>query len=138
MKKTLFVLFTLCMLVVTKAMAYDWTDGNGVKWTFDLSGTSATIRGAANYGENVTVPQTVYNGETACTVVSINYSRFANGTNVTLPTTITSISNGILSNAGTIKVNSTTVPSMASNAFGAGVTVLVPPPPPPALLAPIP
>ena len=138
------------MLAATKALAYEWTDENGVTWTFykrsfTINGESQSlwyINGASGYGENVTVPQTVYNGETACMIEALgndgyNYkysSIFVNGSNVTLPSTIKYIEFEALNyNAGTVKINSSIPPTLGVHGvygsypnFGVGVTVLVP------------
>ena len=132
--------FILMALLPLFANAYEWTDGNGVTWTFNKSnftigGTSQSlwcIKDASGYGEDVTVPQTVYNGTTECTIEAISSSKlFVSGTNVTLPASIKYISSNAFNfYAGTVKVNSSTPPVLGYSKdypnFGSGVTVLVP------------
>ena len=79
MKKLLLSSLLLC-LAILQAAAYEWTDDNGVTWTFSqqsfgYGGSNHsywTITAAANYGDDVVVPGTVYNGETAYTVEAIS------------------------------------------------------------------
>ena len=148
MKKFLTILVFLC-LAVSKAGAYEWTDANGVTWTFGQS--SYTINGeyqdlwyienAKNYSENVTVPQTVYKDSEAITIEAITGPQFRNASNVILPATIKYIGSSVFSTyysngmyAGTVKINATTPPALysydgkitISDIFGSGVTVLVP------------
>ena len=136
MKKTLAILCLLC-LAVTRAAAYQWTDTNGVTWTFSSSSFTINstsqqlwyISGASGYGENVTVPATVYNGSTAYTVEAVyldSNNWFPSGTTVTLPSTIKYIGGLFRSNAsGSIKLNATTPPKYSIRG-GKCVTVLVP------------
>lgn len=102
--KKLFVLSILICTCLVQAMAYEWTDANGVTWTFSRNnywynneeGVNTnhyyyTITGVANYGDEVVVPETVYDGETPYTVEAIGSSVFQNNltlSSVTLPTTI--------------------------------------------------
>ena len=136
MKKTLAILCLLC-LAMTRTAAYEWTDTNGVTWTFSSSSFTINstsqqlwyISGASGYGENVTVPATVYNGSTAYTVEAVNLDSnnwFPSGTTVTLPSTIKYIGGLFRSNAsGSIKLNATTPPKYSIRG-GKSVTVLVP------------
>ena len=141
MKKTLFALFALCMLMATKAMAYEWTDGNGVKWTFNqytfyINGESQkmwNIQKAEGYGESITVPQTVYNGSEACTIEAIslfaNDHFFAKCTSITLPATIKYISNPYgMTGQGTVIINAPTPPTLSfdGHSFSADFTFVVP------------
>ena len=65
MKQRLTLLMALFVLVITNALAYEWTDDNGVKWTFyneafTINGEKQylwSITGAENYSENVTIPE---------------------------------------------------------------------------------
>lgn len=146
MKKFYAILLFVC-LAVGKAGAFEWTDDNGVTWTFSQSNYTINgesqklwrIEGAKNYGENVTVPQTVYNGTDACTIEAITGPYFPNASNVTLPATIKYIGKYVFSGyddrglmyAGTVKINAATPPAFDSYygmkaIIGSGVTVLVP------------
>lgn len=98
MKKLSLLSILLCTCLI-QAFAYEWTDGNGVTWTFSQqnSGGQAynTITGIANYGDEVIVPETVYDGVTPYTVEAIGSSLFMNNltlNSVALPTTIKLIS----------------------------------------------
>ena len=100
--KKLFVLSVLICTCVVQALAqelYEWTDANGVTWTFcqesfyydNTSHNYYTIIGVANYGNEVVVPQTVYDGDTPYTIEAIySYVFRDNSTlnSVTLPATI--------------------------------------------------
>lgn len=97
MMKKLFVLSVLISTCLVRALAYEWTDANGVTWTFSQqpnfynSSLYNTITGISNYGDEVVVPQTVYNGNTPYIVEAIGYGLFQNNltlNSVTLPTTI--------------------------------------------------
>ena len=83
MKKILLSFMLLCFATM-QAAAATWTDSNGVTWTFSqqwyyYSGERLywTITGAKNYGDDVVVPGTVYNGETACKVEAISGNLFS-------------------------------------------------------------
>ena len=130
MKKILSILLFVCLAAV-KGEAYEWTDANGVTWTFNGSNGTATITYASGFGNDVTVPQTVYNGSDAYTVEGISNSDglFSNGVNITLPATIKSIGYDTFSDkmaAGTVKINAATPPTISDDSFGVGVTILVP------------
>ena len=97
--KKLFLLSILMCTCLIQALASEWTDTNGVTWTFsqqsywwdDTYHNLWTITGAANYGDEVTVPETVYDGETPHTVKAIGSAVFQNNltlNSVSLPTTI--------------------------------------------------
>ena len=106
MKKLSLLSILLCTCLI-QAFAYEWTDGNGVTWTFsqqnyswDENGVNTnhklwTITGVANYGDEVVVPETVYDGVTPYTVEAIYGGLFKDNltlNSVTLPTTIKLIS----------------------------------------------
>lgn len=98
--KKLFLLSLLLCLAMVQAAAATWTDANGVTWTFETyqysynyGGSSHyyySITGASNYGDNVTVPSTVYVGETPYTIEAIEGVFYNNKTltTVTLPATL--------------------------------------------------
>lgn len=98
MKKLLLLTILLCTSLL-QTRAFEWTDTNGVTWTvsqnnYYYSGSYHyyyTITAAANYGDEVVVPQTVYNGETPYTIEAIGSNLFYNNKTlsaVTLPSTI--------------------------------------------------
>ena len=103
--KKLFLLPILLCTCMMQLFAATWTDTNGVTWTFsqqnfwyDDNGdgnstnhTYWTITGAANYGDNVVVPETVDDNGTLRTIQAIGGSLFQDNrtlTSVALPTTI--------------------------------------------------
>ena len=102
--KKLFVLLILICTCLVQTFATEWTDDNGVTWTFsritywynnengvNTSHYYYTITGVANYGDEVTVPETVYDGETPCTIEAIGNGVFRNNltlSKVMLPSTI--------------------------------------------------
>lgn len=102
--KKLFVLLILICTCLVQAFATEWTDDNGVTWTFSRNGYGYnnengvytnyyyyTITGVANYGDEVTIPETVYDGETPCTIEAIGDYLFRNNltlSKVMLPATI--------------------------------------------------
>ena len=141
MKKTIFLLIIFCVLSVTKALAYTWTDTNGVTWEFSqksytINGTSQTlwtITNLSGYGEEVVFPSVVYNGTTACTVEAIGSSLLYDNktvTSVTLPATIKYIGYGAFNfMGGMVTMLGTTPPVLGGSDtihFGPGVTILVP------------
>lgn len=155
MKKFLSLLMLLSFLTI-KAAAYEWTDDNGVTWTF--SQESITIDGESqdlwaitevkNYGEEVVFPEVVYNDTIACTVEALvpMYQGYYPGYNyfwgdqsrissVTLPATIKYIEyNAFNFYACTVTLQGSTPPVLGVSEnlwsyrpnFSAGVTILVP------------
>ena len=98
MKKLFLLPILLCMCVM-QALAAQWTDDNGVTWTFsqynyNYGGSNHsywTITAASNYGDEVVLPEIVYEGETPHTIEAIGSSVFQDKltlSHVTLPTTI--------------------------------------------------
>ncbi len=96
--KKLFLLSVFILASVIQAFANDYTDENGVTWTF-YTGVSVGneyhsdwvyISSAANYGDEVVVPEYVYSGETKYTVVRLSDVFSGNKTlkKVTLPVTV--------------------------------------------------
>ena len=145
MKQRLLFCVLLMLIVGIKANAIQWTDDNGVTWTF--SKKSFTINGesqqlwcitdASGYGEIVTIPSVVYNGTTPCVIEAIE-SNNNNGvafttsdktiTSIILPSTIKYI-RAFQFYAGTVYVNSVEPPTLAlynGYNFSSGVTILVP------------
>ncbi|MBR4388581.1 MAG: leucine-rich repeat domain-containing protein [Prevotella sp.] len=69
MKKALLLAFMLCGLL--QAWAYQWTDSEGVTWSFTLRGSDATITGSSFSEGDMVIPSIVYSNGTAYTVTSI-------------------------------------------------------------------
>ena len=91
MKKFLTLSFLLCVFLQT--MAYEWTDGNGVSWTFTVNGSKATITECSIHDGDVSIPSKVYLDEKEYTVTSIGRVVFEHSslTSVTIPKSVTSI-----------------------------------------------
>lgn len=70
MKKIFFLSLMLCLTVMSAWADYSYTDENGVTWGFTVEGTEATLTSVSGEGEDVIIPETVYDGETAYTVVA--------------------------------------------------------------------
>ncbi len=86
-----------------QAWAYEWTDENGVSWTFHyVSETEVSILPTdTNISGAVIIPGTVYDGETELIVSSISDDAFRNCsglTSVTIPEGVTSIDEGAFYN----------------------------------------
>lgn len=146
MKQRLLFCVLLMLIVGIKAQAaFQWTDDNGVKWTFSQRNYSVNgesqllwaIDGASGYGEEVIIPSVVYNGTTPCNIEAIetlfNYNE-RTVTSVIVPSSIKFIAN-TASNinefgfcGGTVTMMGATPPTVAVNSeiVGAGVTILVP------------
>lgn len=91
MKKILTLSFLLCVFLQT--MAYEWTDGNGVSWTFTANGSEATITECSLHNGDVIIPSKVYFDEIEYTVTSIGRLVFEHSslTSVSIPKSVTSI-----------------------------------------------
>lgn len=65
MKKRILFLMVLCLFMAHKALAYKWTDENGVTWTIDclsfpINGERLylwSVTDVENFGEEVTIPE---------------------------------------------------------------------------------
>lgn len=92
--KRFFTLTLMLFCFILHNFAFDYTDENGVTWTCSAYDESfAKLTGASNYGEEVVVPEKVYDGETAYTVKYLN-DTFKDSeviTKVTLPKHATEI-----------------------------------------------
>ena len=97
--KKLFLLPILLCTCMMQLFAATWTDDNGVTWTFADYGywennnyhDRWTITGVANYGDEVIVPEIVYEGETPHTIQAIGSYVFRDNrtlTSVALPATV--------------------------------------------------
>ena len=97
-------LLTLALLICTclQTWAYEWTDSNGVKWTYTLSGSNATITGVEfRVSGSLVIPSKV-NGYT---VTSIGYQAFfgcSGLTSVTIPSSVTSIGRSTFSGCSSL------------------------------------
>ena len=107
--KKLFLLSILLSTSLFQAVAGEWTDpATGIKWTFSNNGYGVgtgftyvwTITAVENYGDNLIVPGTVYNGGAAITVEAIADNLFKDNitlTTISLPTSLKYIGNSAFS-----------------------------------------
>lgn len=105
MKTKHFILTLLALLSSITASAYEWTDANGTVWNFSTYGSNATItnRGYSNgyipsisgtIPNDLTIPATVYIGETPYSVTAIGYAAFSGCSSlasINIPDGVTSI-----------------------------------------------
>lgn len=87
--KKLFMISLSLIMSVTVALAATYTDGNGVTWTYSVSGNNVTITKAEGCSETVVVPGTI-DGKTV-TVLSGTFNGNTTIKNVTVPTSVTKI-----------------------------------------------
>ena len=121
MKKLLFLSLFLLVNIV-QALAFDYTDANGVTWTcYGRSDGTAIVGGATNYGTEVVVPGTVYDGEQAYTTTALNgtFKDAAKIVKVILPRTVEAIvSNSFAGCASLVSVEGTeNVTTIGESAF---------------------
>lgn len=104
------------------AAAFDYTDERGVTWSCSETGnTSAQISSASGYGDEVVIPEKVYNGTKEYTVTGIGFTFQDNKTleKVTWPSTVTEIPSGMFSGCSNLKTveNIKEVTSIGGSAF---------------------
>ena len=98
MKKLLLISVLLCTCMM-QILATDWTDSNGVTWSFERktfyfsNGYKSyyTITAVKDYGDDVVVPEKLYVGATSYPVEAIGNSVFKDNktlTTVSLPSTV--------------------------------------------------
>ena len=85
-------LLTLALLICTclQTWADEWTDSNGVTWTYTLSGSNATINKCSKTYGSLTIPSKV-NGYTVWGIGSEAFYTCRGLTSVTIPSSVTSI-----------------------------------------------
>ena len=98
---------------ILQSLAFDYTDERGVKWSCSETGwnedtqsyTSAIINSATGYGDEVVIPEKVYDGTKEYTVTSIGYTFQDNKTleKVTWPSTVTTIPGSMFQNCSSLK-----------------------------------
>ncbi len=140
MKKTIFLLITFFMFTASNALAYTWTDNNGVTWTFSqrsytINGTSQnlwTIDEVSGYGTSIVVPNTVYYDNTAYTVEAIGdmIGEELSTIPITLPATIKYFECTNSYHVGVVKLLGTTPPVLYDGRYNnkvfEGITFTVP------------
>lgn len=111
--KKLFLISLLFCVGILQSLAFDYTDERGVKWSCSetdyneetQSYTSAYITSATGYGDEVVIPENVYDGTKEYTVVEIRFTFKDNKTleKVTWPSTVTEIPYEMFMNCSSLK-----------------------------------
>lgn len=127
--KKLFLISLFVCVGILQSLAFDYTDERGVTWSCSETGwnedtqsyTSACINSATGYGDEVVIPEKVYDGTKEYTVTSIGFKFQDNKTleKVTWPSTVTEISYGMFRVCSNLKVveNIRKVTYIDNNAF---------------------
>ena len=93
MKKLFLISLFVCVSIL-QSLAFDYTDERGVTWSCsEIGTTSVRITSASGYGDDVVIPEKVYNGTKEYTVTYIQFTFQDNKTleKVTWPSTVTEI-----------------------------------------------
>ena len=111
--KKLFLISLLVSVGILQSLAFDYTDERGVTWSCSetdyneetQSYTSAYITSATGYGDEVVIPEKVYDGTKEYTVVEIKFTFQDNKTleKVTWPSTVTEIPYEMFQNCSSLK-----------------------------------
>ena len=111
--KKLFLISLLVCVGILQSLAFDYTDERGVTWSCSetdwneetQSYTSAIINSATGYGDEVVIPEKVYDGTKEYTVTSIGFTFQDNKTleKVTWPSTVTMILYNMFKNCSSLK-----------------------------------
>lgn len=115
MKKIFLISLLVCVgILQSLAAAFVYTDERGVTWSCSetdyneetQSYTSACINSATGYGDEVVIPEKVYDGTKEYTVTSIGFTFRNNKTleKVTWPSTVTEILNSMFYECSSLKV----------------------------------
>ena len=107
MKKLFLISLFVCVGILQSfAAAFDYTDERGVTWScYETGNSSASISSASGYGDEVVIPEKVYNGTKEYTVTDISFTFYNNKTleKVTWPSTVTAIPSGMFSGCSSLK-----------------------------------
>lgn len=128
MKKLFLISLLVCVGILQSfADAFDYTDERGVTWScsetynYDTHYTSAQINSASGYGDEVVIPEKVYDGTKEYTVTRISFTFKDNKTleKVTWPSTVTWIPSYMFKDCSSLKIveNIKKVTSIGSSAF---------------------
>ena len=123
MKKLFLISLLVCVGILQSfAAAFNYTDERGVTWTLgEIDNTSAKIYSVSGYGDEVVIPEKVYDGTKEYTVTSLEFTFEGNKTleKVTWPSTITTINNEMFKNCSNLKTveNTREVTYIAPSAF---------------------
>lgn len=111
--KKLFLISLLVCVSILQSLAFDYTDERGVTWSCSetnwneetQSYTSAYITSATGYGDEVVIPEKVYDGTKEYTVTSIQFTFQNNKTleKVIWPSTVTTIPGCMFQNCSSLK-----------------------------------
>ena len=111
--KKLFLISLLVCMGILQSLAFDYTDERGVTWSCSETGwnedtqsyTSAIINSAKGYGDEVVIPEKVYDGTKEYTVTGIGFTFQDNKTleKVTWPSTVTEIPSCMFQNCSSLK-----------------------------------
>lgn len=104
--KKLFLISLLVCMGILQSFAFDYTDERGVTWSCSETGNSSvSITSAKGYGDEVVIPEKVYNGTKVYTVTGISF-RFSNNKTlekVTWPSTVTTIPGDMFYDCSSLK-----------------------------------
>lgn len=120
--KKLFLISLLVSVGILQSLAFDYTDERGVTWSCrEIGTTSARITSASGYGDEVVIPEKVYDGTKEYTVTYIQFTFQDNKTleKVTWPSTVMMIPGSMFQNCSSLKTveNIKKVTSIGSSAF---------------------
>ena len=127
--KKLFLISLLVSVGILQSLAFDYTDERGVTWSCSetnwneetQSYTSTQINSASGYGDEVVIPEKVYDGTKEYTVTSIGFTFGENKTleKVMWPSTVTEIPYNMFMNCSSLKIveNIKKVTSIYDSAF---------------------
>lgn len=134
--KKLFLISLLVCMGILQSFAFDYTDERGVTWCCieadwneeTHSYTSASIYSAIGYGNEVVIPEKVYNGTKEYTVTDIGAAFENNETveKVTLPSTFTTILSCTFQRCTNLKIveNIRQVTEIKNDAFNGCVSLI--------------
>lgn len=120
--KKLFLISLLVCVGILQSFAFDYTDERGVTWScYEIDNSSARITSASGYGDEVVIPEKVYDGTKEYTVTSIQFT-FRDNKNlkkVTWSSTVKTIPYEMFSGCSSLKTveNTRNVTSIGYNAF---------------------
>lgn len=127
--KKLFLISLFVCVGILQSLAFDYTDERGVTWSCSETGwneetqsyTSAHINSASGYGDEVVIPEKVYDGTKEYTVDYISFTFKDNKTleKVTWPSTVTNIPSNMFCYCSNLKTveNIKKVTSIYDSAF---------------------
>lgn len=107
---------------ILQSFAFDYTDERGVTWSCGpIDNTSVRITSASGYGDEVVIPEKVYDGTKEYTVTSLGFTFRENKTleKVTWPSTVTTIPSYMFFYCSNLKAveNIKKVTSISNEAF---------------------